>query len=139
MKDLLPSLISTNSVEYIIHTIEIDEDIVVSVNQVIPIGLIINELVTNTIKHGLLENDINEIVIRGWFENGFYEIQYEDSGEGPSADMEPGSLDSLGMQLIVNLASQLKGRFLIIDTGAKRVQRLSFPEKDALKHFSRAF
>lgn len=71
-----------------------------------PIGLIVNELVTNAAKHGA-----GDILVR--FESaghGRFELSVCDQGAGYAADFDPASAgNGLGMKLVVTLASQLEG------------------------------
>ena len=76
----------------------------------IPLGLIINELLTNTFKHGFVsgeEGSISISVINS--ESGWLDITYRDSGKGLPEGFILENCESLGMQLIQNLVFQASG------------------------------
>jgi len=76
----------------------------------IPLGLIINELLTNTFKHGLKSNEpgtISILVIHT--DSGWLDITYHDTGKGLPEGFILENCDSLGMQLIQNLVFQSSG------------------------------
>lgn len=84
-----------------------------SVDKAIPLGLIINELITNSLKHAFTDRDKGfiKIVIRQ--ENDLIHLHYADNGAGaPDVDGMEKS-DSLGMKLIRLLTSQLDGNLSI--------------------------
>jgi two-component sensor histidine kinase len=74
-----------------------------------PMGIIINELVTNTLKHAFqAEQENKQISISLEKKDAVAILEYFDNGIGISPNLE--SRDgSLGMKLIGNLAQQLKG------------------------------
>ncbi|GHO66706.1 hypothetical protein KSC_055980 [Ktedonobacter sp. SOSP1-52] len=83
------------------------------------LALVINEMVSNAIKHGMAEVTRGTVIIRGFEEeDGYVAIQVLDSGKGPSAEHEqqeePGeSGEGLGLSLIKNLIGDLGGRFAL--------------------------
>lgn len=91
-----------------------DEDMV-PVNSVQPIGLIINELVTNAAKYGAGRIDV-EFRVR----DDNVRLTVCDEGKGLPAGFDPHSVKAgLGMQVIKALTSQLQGT-LEADSGAQR-------------------
>ena len=80
----------------------------------IPLGLIINEAVTNTLKHGFKNKTegILQITIE-LSENEFYKMTIEDNGLGFPKDFNFKKSKSLGTKLIKNLISQLEGNVSI--------------------------
>ena len=69
-----------------------------------PIGLIVNELVTNAAKHGAGKI---EAIYR--VAGGVHELSICDEGEGPPAGFDPGESAGLGMKVVTALARQLGG------------------------------
>ncbi len=89
--------------------IEID-DIRLDVNQAIPCGLIINELVTNSLKHAFPEERKGEVSIhmrKG--KKGELTLIVADNGIGLSTDIDLRNTESLGMQIVTDLVQQLSG------------------------------
>lgn len=85
-------------------------DIKLSIDTVIPLGLIINETVTNALKYAFPEENSGEILIKlGSLEKMKYELYLGDNGIGFPEDVNPKNSKSLGLKLIHNLSRQLRG------------------------------
>jgi two-component sensor histidine kinase len=69
-----------------------------------PIGLMLNELVTNAAKHGAGRIDV-EFKIAG----GRHELSVCDEGEGLPRDFDSKNTEGLGMKVVHALAGQLGG------------------------------
>ena len=74
------------------------------------LGLIINELVTNSFKHTFREGRNNKLRIEIIKEESFYKLIYKDYGKGLADNFDFKSAKTLGMQLITILTEQLGGR-----------------------------
>lgn len=72
----------------------------------IPLGLILNELVTNAAKHAFPGSDAGSITVRLGSDGNGYRLDVEDDGVGIPADAIEG--DSLGLSLVNALADQLE-------------------------------
>lgn len=70
-----------------------------------PIGLIVNELVTNAAKHG--KGEIQVIYRIG---GDSHEISVCDEGGGLPGDFDPNESGGLGTKVVTTLAKQLGGR-----------------------------
>jgi PAS domain S-box-containing protein len=123
-------------VAYLFHVYDVDQNRIKSVisaaavslviDQAIPVALIVNELVSNSLKHGLSESDGVVTVSLHSLENGRLELEVRDSGKGLPADFRIDSSETLGFQLVQALASQIGGALSwTSDDGASFV--LSFP------------
>lgn len=89
----------------------------VGIDQAIPCGLIVNELVTNSLKHGFIQDQEGEVrVVLRRESDGQVRLEVSDTGVGLAADFETKRGNSLGLQLVADLARQLRGR-LDIDAG----------------------
>lgn len=79
-----------------------------NLEQLTPLALIINELITNSIKHAFLNVQSPKIFII-LYHDSRYKFTYEDNGVGHETDNK-----SLGSMLIENLStSQLKGEYKV--------------------------
>jgi PAS domain S-box-containing protein len=87
------------------------KDIFLDINRAIPCGLIINELLTNSLKHAFPNGNKGEIKIAvHCLENQKTELLVRDNGVGIPEDTDIRKADSLGMTLVKILAEdQLKG------------------------------
>lgn len=80
------------------------------INTAIPCGLIINELISNSIKHAFVDKDSGDIYVdfRKLPQNK-YLLTVSDNGVGLPKDIEIQKNRSLGLQLVWNLVEQLEG------------------------------
>jgi len=86
------------------------QELMLDVNKLVPCGLIINELVTNSIKHAFPAKKSGEIKISTQNENGICKIRIKDSGKGLPEDFNFKDADTLGIELITGLAKQMNGK-----------------------------
>lgn len=98
----------------------------IDLQRAIPCGLIVNELVSNALKHAFPGNRAGTIrisLVRT--SNSMYCLTVADDGIG--MPFEPSHPDStLGLQLVTDLAHQLGGR-LICERGSGTIFRIKFP------------
>ena len=98
------------------------EGVILSISQAIPCGLIINELVSNALKHaftGMTEGRI-EISIRD-LAGDRIKLTVKDNGVGIPEELDIYKTDTLGLKIVRTLAEvQLKGKMgLIRDKGTE--------------------
>lgn len=90
--------------------IDIKDDVSLNINTSIPLGLLINEIITNSLKHGLKEAERGaiylKIINKG---NDKYLMTIGDNGTGFAPNFELENATSLGLQLVTSLAEQLSG------------------------------
>ncbi|TGM48093.1 PAS domain S-box protein [Leptospira biflexa] len=85
------------------------ESIEISAKILSSIGIIINELVTNTMKYSFQERQSGKISFSAKKENQLLVICYEDDGKPIDSTIELHSSNSFGLNLISMLVKQLKG------------------------------
>ncbi|MCH2023031.1 MAG: hypothetical protein MK207_11190 [Saprospiraceae bacterium] len=79
----------------------------------INLGLITSELITNSIKHGLIDNSINfNINITLSIKDNLIYYNYKDNGPGLSAGLNFETPSNFGFKLIKSLIKKLKGTIL---------------------------
>jgi two-component sensor histidine kinase len=83
--------------------------ILLDINTAIPCGLIINELVTNSIKHAFPDNIHGEIIIEIKCVDDNFIMKVQDNGIGLPKELDLNNIKSLGLQLVTNLTNQLEG------------------------------
>lgn len=87
------------------------------------IGLIVNELATNSCKHAFAEQPNPEINVALQPETeGHYRLIYTDNGSGLPADFQVDTKQSMGLFLIHNLVKQLNGRIAFSGEKGTRVE-----------------
>ncbi|WP_428568295.1 MAG: PAS domain S-box protein [Solidesulfovibrio sp. DCME] len=107
------------------------EECRVPVDKAIPFGLIVNELVTNAVKHAFTGRASGNVRVAVTREADLVRAVVEDDGVGLGDDFHPDTVKSLGMQLVVQLTRQLRGALSFGSSTAGTVFRLSFPLQDA--------
>lgn len=90
-------------------TYNIDEDLHFEIDRMIPIGLILNEIISNSLKYAFPDKKGTICIALQKKENGF-ELIAGDNGIGFADDFDYLSGKSLGMQLIHMLAEQLSAK-----------------------------
>ncbi len=95
-------------------TLDIDiPDLKLNIDTAIPLGLLINEAVTNALKYGILDDNKGEIFIKlRKDENNEYVLNIGDDGVGFAKEVTHKTTKSLGLKLIHNLARQLRGSIM---------------------------
>jgi two-component sensor histidine kinase len=112
--------------------INIDGD-VIPVDQAVPCGLIINELLSNSIKHAFPDERTGEVRIELRGEDRSYSLVVADNGVGIPRSFDMSSARSLGVRLVHSLAEQqLNGTIETIADGKTEV-RITFPRCERLR------
>ncbi|NMC72847.1 MAG: PAS domain S-box protein [Geobacteraceae bacterium] len=91
-------------------TVEVEE-IPLAIDEAIPCGLIVNELVSNAFKHAFPRGEKGELSVRcRCGEDGMITLTVSDNGVGMPPGFDMGRSESLGLQLVTMLVKQLRGR-----------------------------
>jgi two-component sensor histidine kinase len=114
IKELADSLLMTYTLgdKAINLNMDLDPNIFFDMDIAIPLGIIINELVSNSLKHAFNGREKKEIGIKLHREEGSniaYILSISDNGVGIPEDLNIEDLDSLGLQLVTTLVDQLDG------------------------------
>jgi two-component sensor histidine kinase len=101
--------------------------VLLEIDQAIPCGLILNELASNSLKHGFPDGRAGDV----WVElvqnpdDREVTLRVRDSGVGLPADFEWWQKSSLGLNLVSNLARQLQGKLTVV-SGASAAFEVRF-------------
>jgi PAS domain S-box-containing protein len=86
-------------------------DVKLPINEAIPCGLIVNELVSNALKHGFRQRQQGRIQVNiSQLEGQQVQLSISDDGQGIPDDMDLTRTGSLGLQLVNLLTRQLHGQ-----------------------------
>jgi PAS domain S-box-containing protein len=114
--------VNTNNVSFETQV----DSVSVNMNTAIPLGLIINELISNALKHAFPQNRKGKLKISfSRNADGKHKLIVEDNGVGIKQDIDLNEAETLGMQLVNALTSQLQGSLKIINENGTKV-RLTF-------------
>jgi PAS domain S-box-containing protein len=134
LQTLVDSLINSlkGMNDQIRFTLDVDTSIKLNINTSIPLGLMINELVTNALKHGFNETHHGEIYLSMHRdENREYFLRIGDNGDGIPEGTDILNSETLGLQLVASLIQQISGT-LELDTARKGTHYLiRFAELEA--------
>ncbi len=127
-----------NLIVYLVHSYQIDSGRIglkidvggaaLDINTAIPCGLIVNELVTNALKHafpGGRKGEVRVALRKG--ASGLLTLTVGDNGVGWPAEADFRKTETLGMQLVTMLVDQLDGS-IDLERKAGTAFRISFRE-----------
>ncbi len=117
MKDYIESLVNSLFDTYW-SDIKFHSDIdplELNMEEAIPLGLIINELVTNTINHAFPDDGDGDLYIKFKKEDKHYTLIVKDDGVGLPDNFSIDNLTSLGLIVVQNLTLQIGGLFTILN------------------------
>jgi PAS domain S-box-containing protein len=120
------------------------DDVMLDINTVVPLGLIVNELVSNSMKHAFpvlylkqLADNIaagqnemmNEINVNFKPEGDHFVLTVKDNGVGFPEELDFKNTDSLGLRLVNSLTGQIQGNIhLRLDNGTEF--KITFKENE---------
>jgi PAS domain S-box-containing protein len=98
--------VSSNSVnlEFIVN------NIFLNIDTAIPCGLIINELISNSLKYAFPQNKTGSITVKMYFEEKDLILIVKDNGIGMDNNIFRKNNETLGLKLVQLLASQMDGK-----------------------------
>jgi len=91
-----------------------------SLDQAIPCGLIVNELVSNALKYAFPERKKGELIIELKKIKNKIELVIGDNGIGLPKDLDIENTDTLGLQLVLTLIDQLDATVVILREGGTK-------------------
>lgn len=110
LKRLVNSVIGALQTDVEIELVYDLEDVELSINQGIPCSLLVNEIITNILKHSYKGRKSGVINIRLRQLGETIQLEIMDDGNGLPENFEKNGTVSMGIQLIELLTQQLKGK-----------------------------
>lgn len=108
-------------------------DIYLGIDTAIPLALIINELVSNSIKHAFKDRDSGEIWIEFLSEQNddskkrHYVLEVGDNGVGLPKNLDIRDIKTFGLDLVLSLTEQVDGK-LSLDLGRGTTFQIRFAQ-----------
>jgi len=109
LDNLMGNLISSYRVNQHILLIKDLENVDLILDQAIPTGLIVNEIISNSLKYAWGENKKGKITISLKEKNEVVFLEISDNGIGLPGKFEDIQTETLGLQLVATLIEQLDG------------------------------
>jgi PAS domain S-box-containing protein len=98
----------------------LEENAFLDMDTAVPLGIIVNELISNSLKHAFTEKQEGEIRIQfcreeknDEMQESLFSLTISDNGKGIPEDLELENAESLGLQLVGILVDQLDGKIEI--------------------------
>ena len=99
------------------------ENVILGIDKAIPCGLIVNELVTNSLKHAFPDGRKGEVVVNVCpYVDHQMLLSVRDNGIGMPNDLDIRNTHSLGLQLICTLSDQIDGSIEVDRTQGTEVK-----------------
>jgi len=108
INSLVNGLFYSYSIKNHINSIINVDDVELNIETAVPVGLILNELISNSLKHGFATGS-GEVYIKLKTVDDKYEMIVGDNGIGFPKDIDFQKTESLGLQLVNNLVNQIDG------------------------------
>jgi two-component sensor histidine kinase len=97
-------------------------NITLDITKTIPVGLIVNEVLTNSLKHGFKSlNKTPEIEVSIALANDIISVKMKDNGIGFPEHLEKNN-NSLGISLIESLTEQIEGKLTLSNNNGAQVE-----------------
>lgn len=103
------------------------EDININIDTAIPLGLVINELVTNSVKYAFPKSKKGTITIKIKSLPDHMEVLVADDGVGLPEEIDPENTETIGLQLVNILVKQIEGG-ITLDRAHGTEFRITFKE-----------
>ena len=120
----------TNLVQNLVHSYQLYENKInldlniepvnLALDQAIPCGLILNELISNSLKYAYPDEKKGTIAIHVHEENKRIHMRVEDFGIGLPVDFKLENSESLGLSLVYTLVDQLDGELILKTSGGTK-------------------
>jgi two-component sensor histidine kinase/PAS domain-containing protein len=127
VRSLTTSLAHSYIVSPAIRTRVDIQDVYLDIDSAIPCGLIINELVSNSLKYAFPGGRAGEVCVSLSQSDGRYILVICDDGVGLPPGLDFRNTASLGLQLVNTLVSQLEGTIELDSSGGTRF-KITFAE-----------
>jgi len=85
------------------------DEILLTLHQAIPFGLLMNELLSNSLKHGFQDGRRGKVTLSVHRKESAVYVACQDDGVGLPADFDAAKCHSMGLKLAASLARQLGG------------------------------
>lgn len=126
-----------NLTDYLFHSYNVNEDdvkLILNVEDVflgmdtaVPLGIIINELTSNALQHAFGKGEKGEIRIDFHKDNDVFTLIISNTGKPFPETIDFENTESLGLQLVTNLTSQIDGKIKLDRTNGTKF-KITFRE-----------
>ena len=93
--------------------LEVDENILLNLDTSVPLGLLLNELITNSLKHGFNGREKGTLSLYTYLDGNNIILTYQDDGKGLPQSFDIDNSTTIGIQLIRGLTEQINGHLTL--------------------------
>lgn len=134
VEELAHNLIETYQNESCTVELAIEvEKMLLSLDDSVPCGLILNELISNALKYAFVNKSEGTVTVRMEQHEDHYVLEVRDNGIGFPENFKPEETDSLGIELVQTLAEQLDGELTMVNREGAYI-RVSWPVVEEVVH-----
>jgi PAS domain S-box-containing protein len=131
IKSLTTKLLEFYSLKSRLITLKvISDNITMDIDSAIPCGLLINELLTNSIKYAFPDGREGNIIIKMHIKDGYHVLSVEDDGVGFPEEIDFNNPTTLGLQIVQTLTQQIKGNIELETNGGTKFRIIFKVEKN---------
>ena len=105
------------------------DNVMLDIDTAIPLGLILNELISNSLKYAFPDGKKGQLTVKFKIEDNKYKLIVSDDGIGIPEDLDYKNSDSLGLRLIYSLSDQIGADIKLDTTNGTRFE-ITFEKKD---------
>jgi two-component sensor histidine kinase len=107
------------------------KELSLGIDTAVPLGLILNELLTNSIRHAFPDGRKGKISMTlDKTDEGMYWLTYSDDGVGLPRGIDIANAGTVGLQMVALLASQLSGALEIDRNGGTTIKLFFFSQPE---------
>ncbi len=107
--------------------IDIKNDIFLNINKIIPIALIANELISNSLHHAFPNKSKGTLSIKSYIDSNNFVLIVMDDGIGFPENIDIKNPNTLGIQLVNVLCKQLGGHITLNSSDEGTIYKIIFP------------
>lgn len=115
LKQLTEGLINIYKIKNNISIIIKESNACLSIDYAIPCGMIINELVSNSLKYAFPKNREGHIIIDFTQNDNYFHLNIKDNGNGFPDNFDFNNIQTLGLKLVNTLVKQIDGKMEMIN------------------------
>lgn len=105
------------------------DDVMLDIDTAIPLGLILNELISNSLKYAFPNSREGQLTVKFNLEDNKYKLIVNDDGIGIPEGLDYENSDSLGLKLVYSLSDQI-GAEVKLDTTNGTKFEITFDKQD---------
>ena len=122
VKSLFEPLAKTFSRDIPINLVVDSDHFMLDLNRAIPLGLILNELLTNSLKHAFGSSDYPEIIVKIRTDMDKVAIMVADNGSGLPSNIDLFKSQSFGFKIVRLLTEQIEGQIKVQNQNGTRFE-----------------